>query len=160
MTELETAVSVIRVPDQILSMDEPGFCPRPVKAKKNGILSLNKCTTKPAFRKEIDIRHVWLVPTNNLLRQRFKPLYLITNKAAIKDPELQMMSNSFALRQTKKGHQNARSMEFYVREILGPYCENLRNVTPDQTLLIFLMMDNCSSHNKQEFAALYARYKI
>jgi hypothetical protein len=131
-----------------------------MKAKRRPIVYSKKCTTKAAFREEIDLNHVSLVVTINLLGQRLKPLYLITNKVTLKDPDLQLMSNSLALYRTPKGYQNSFSMPFYVRDILVPYCENLRTVMHDQALPIFLIMDNCSSHNRPELLALYARYNV
>jgi hypothetical protein len=83
-----------------------------------------------------------------------KPLYLITNKVTLKDPDLQLMSNSLALDRTPKGYQNSFSMTFYVRDILVPYCPDLRNIMRDPTLPIFLIMDNYSSHNEPELLGL------
>jgi hypothetical protein len=59
-----------------------------MKAKKKAIVYSKACTTKAAFRDEIDFNHVSLVATINLLWQRLKTLYLITNTIAIKDPDL------------------------------------------------------------------------
>jgi hypothetical protein len=131
-----------------------------MKGKKKAVVYSKKCTTKAAFREEIDLNHVSLVATINLLGQRLTPLYLMTDKVAVKDLELQLMSNSLALYQTRRGYQNSHSMAFSVREILAPSCENLRNVTHDPTLPAFLIMDNCSSHNKQKLLDLYTRHNI
>jgi hypothetical protein len=54
-----------------------------MKAKKNAIVC-----SKADFGEEFDLNHVNLVATVNLLGQRLKPLYLITNTIAIKDPDL------------------------------------------------------------------------
>jgi hypothetical protein len=54
-----------------------------MKAKKNVIVC-----SKADFGEETDLNHVSLVATVNLLGQRLKPLYLITNTIAIKDPDL------------------------------------------------------------------------
>jgi hypothetical protein len=132
----------------------------PNERQEEGNCYSKKCTTKAALREEIDLNHVSLLATINLLGQRLKPLYLITNKVAVKDSELELMSNSLALSQTRKGYQNSHSMAFDVREILATYCENLRDVMHDTTLPVFLIMDNCSSHNKQELLDLYTRHNI
>jgi hypothetical protein len=131
-----------------------------MKGKRRAIVYSKQCPTKAAFREETDLNHVTLVATINLVGQQLKPLYLITNKVAVKDPDLELMSRSLALYQTTKGYQNSHSMAFYVREVLVPYCENLRNATQDPTLIVFLIMDNCSCHNKPELMDLYARYNI
>jgi hypothetical protein len=144
----------------MLNMDETGFCSHSMKGKKKTVLYSKKCTTKAAFREERELNHVSLVATINLLGQRLKPLYLITNKVAVKDSELQLMSNSLALCQTRRGYQNSHSMAFSVREILARYCENLRNVTHDPKLPVFLTMDKCSSPNKQKLLDLYPRHKM
>jgi hypothetical protein len=70
------------------------------------------------------------------------------------------MSNNLALYETKKWHQNSHSIEFYVREILAPCCEHLRNTMHNAVLPVFLTMDNCLSHNKWELLALYTQYNI
>jgi hypothetical protein len=92
----------------------------------------------------------------NLLGQLLKPFHLITNKLAIKDPDSPLMSGSLVLYWTPKFCHNSLSMASYVREILVPYCENLRHVMPDPMPPIFLIMDNRSSHTKPELLALYA----
>jgi hypothetical protein len=160
VAEVEHALSAIRVPDQMLNMDETGFCSRPMKAKKRAIVYSKKCATKAAFREEKDLNHVTLVATINLLGQRLKPLYLITNKVTIRDPELHLMSSGLALYETTKGYQNRHSMQFYIQEVLAPYCENLRNIMRDPALPVFLIMDNCSCHNKPELLGLYASHNI
>jgi hypothetical protein len=141
-------------------MDETGFCSRPMKGKKRAVVYSKTCMTKAAVREEIDLNHVSVVATINLLGQRLKPLYLITNQGIIKDPDLQMMSSGLALDQTPKGYQNGLSMDFYVHEILAPDCESLRNSLHDPNLPVFLIMDNCSSHNRAELLALYAHLNI
>jgi hypothetical protein len=71
-----------------------------------------------------------------------------------------MMSSHLALYETTKWYQNSHFMEFYVREILAPYCEHLRNAMHDPALPVFLIMDNCPSHNERELLALYTQYNI
>jgi UDP-N-acetylmuramyl tripeptide synthase len=68
--ELERALSVIRVPDQILNRDKTRFCSRSMKTKKKAFIYSMGCGTKAADRKETDLNHVSLVPTINLLEQR------------------------------------------------------------------------------------------
>jgi hypothetical protein len=60
----------------------------PMKTKKKVIVCSKACTTKAAFMEEIDLNHVSLVATINLLGQRLKTFYLITDTIAIKDPDL------------------------------------------------------------------------
>jgi hypothetical protein len=69
-------------------MDKVEFCLPPMTAKKKAIVYSKACTTKAVFREETDLNQVRLVATINLLGQRLKPLYLITNKMTIKDPDL------------------------------------------------------------------------
>jgi hypothetical protein len=69
-----------------------------------------------------------------------KPLYSITNKIPIKDPNLRMMSINLALYETMKAYHNSLSMEFSVREVLAPYCKHLRNAMHDRGFSIFLIM--------------------
>jgi hypothetical protein len=92
----------------------------------------------------------------NLLGQPLRPVHLIANKLAIKDPDSPLMSDSLVLYWTPKCCQNSLSMASYVREIRVPYCQNLRNVMHDSMPPICLIMDNCSSHTKPELLALYA----
>jgi hypothetical protein len=58
--------------------------------------------TKAAYREETDHNHVRLVATINLSGQKLKPLYLMTKKAAIREPELRLLSGYLALYQTSK----------------------------------------------------------
>jgi hypothetical protein len=119
-----------------------------MKDKKRAVVHSKTCTTKAAVREEIDLNHVGLVATINLFGRRLKPLYLLMNKVTIKDLDLQMMSNAFALYQTPNRYQNGLSMEDSVHEVIAPYCESLRNILHDPRLLVFLIMDNCHSHNR------------
>jgi hypothetical protein len=61
--ELEDALSLIHVPDQVLNMDEIGFCSRPMKAKRKTIVDSNACTTKAACTEESDFHHMSPVAT-------------------------------------------------------------------------------------------------
>jgi hypothetical protein len=159
LEEQDDPRSVIRVPDQGLNMDETGFCSRPMTAKKTIVYS-KVCTTKPASREESDLNHMTLVATTNLLGQRFKLSYMITNKVAIKDPDLQLLSNHPALYQTPKEYEHRFFMGFSVHRIFPPYCENLPNVIHDPTLVMSLIMDNYPSHNNHALLALYAQSNI
>jgi hypothetical protein len=64
--EMEHALSVIRVPDQILNRDETRFRSRSMKTKKKAFIYSMGCGTKAASRKETDLNHVNLVSTINL----------------------------------------------------------------------------------------------
>jgi hypothetical protein len=90
------------------------------------------------------------------LGQRFNPFDLRANKLAIKDSDSQLMSNSPVPYSTPKCPRNSLSLTLYVRDIVVPYCENLRNVMHDLMPPISLTMANCSSHSKSELLALYA----
>jgi hypothetical protein len=92
----------------------------------------------------------------HLLGQRLKPFYLSTNKLSIKDSDSQLMSGSPVPYWTPKYPRNSLSLTLYVRDILVPDYENLRNVMDDPMPPISLTMDNCSSHSKPELLALYA----
>jgi hypothetical protein len=59
--EVEHALSVIHISDQILAVDETGFCLRPIKAKKKAIVYSMGCGTKAAYRQETSLNHVSLV---------------------------------------------------------------------------------------------------
>jgi hypothetical protein len=126
-----------------------------MKAKKKAIVYSKACTIRAAFREETDLNHMSLVAMTNLLGQRLKPLYLITNKIAIRDPNFRMISSNLALYETTKGYQNSHSVELCVREILAPNCEHLQNAMHDPALPVFLIIGNCPSHNKRELLALY-----
>jgi hypothetical protein len=108
--EVEHALSVIRVRDENLNVDETGLCSRPMKAKKKVIVYSMGCGTKAAHREETDLKHVSLVSTTDLLGQRLKMLYFIANKVAIKDPDSCLTSGNLTLYQTLKGYQNGDSM--------------------------------------------------
>jgi hypothetical protein len=82
------------------------------------------------------------------------------NKVPVKDADLQLMSSRLALYETSNGYQNSDSMAFYVREILAPYCEDLRNAMHDPTLPVFLIVDDYSPHNKPELLALCTHHNI
>jgi hypothetical protein len=131
-----------------------------MKGRKRAVVYSKTCTTKAAVREEIDLNHVCLVATINLLAQRLKPLSLITNQVTIKDPDRQMMSSGLAQYQKPKRYQDGLSTEFYVGEVLGPYCESLRNALHDPALPVFPSMDKCSSHNRAELLSLSADYNV
>jgi hypothetical protein len=68
------------------------------------------------------------VVTNNLFGERLTPLYLMTNKIAIDDPYLHLLLSPLALYATPNGSENRPFLNFCVRKVLAPYCEDLRNV--------------------------------
>jgi hypothetical protein len=89
--EPEDALSLSRVPDQILNIDEIGCCSRPMKAKKKSIVHSKARPREAACRKESDLNHLSLVARINLFGEQLKALYVTTNNVALKDPDLQLL---------------------------------------------------------------------
>jgi hypothetical protein len=95
--EVEHISSGIRVPDQILNMDEIEFCSRPMEVKKKTIVYSIRCGSKAAYREETYLNHLSLLVTINLVGQRVTLLSLVRNKVAIKDLDLQLMPGNVGL---------------------------------------------------------------
>jgi hypothetical protein len=87
-------------------------------------------------------------------------LYLTSQVVTIKDPDLALMSDGIALCRTAKAYQTQNSMAVYVEQVLVPYRDQVRANAGDQTLPIYLVMDNCPSHSTDVLSALYARESI
>jgi hypothetical protein len=61
---------------------------------------------------------------------------------------------------TPKAYQTQESMQKYVTDILAPYCEETRKRLENPDLPMFLIMDNCSSHNNEILSDMYRDLNI
>jgi hypothetical protein len=157
---LRTALSVMRTPAQLLNMDETGFAARPWMGKKKEVVYALDCKVGATWRQKADQKHVSLVATIALSPVQIKPMFLVTSAVTTHSSELKSLAGYLELYHTERGYQNEHSMAFYIEKILKPYCDKLRKEMNDPDLPIFLIMDNCSSHNRPALLGLYAAYNI
>jgi hypothetical protein len=158
--ELKNALLQMRTPAQLLNMDETGFCGRPDKAKKKKVIYRYDCPVKPAFREESDPNHVSLVATITLAGETLKPMFLTTTVPNFTDPRMAELAPDIVCCRTAKGYQTHESMAIYLRDVLTPYCQRIRDQMKDQSLPIFLIMDNCGCHKKDTLSGAYEALNI
>jgi hypothetical protein len=158
--ELKSALVRMQTPAQLLNMDETGFCARPDKAKKKKVVYRYDCPVKPAFREQSDPNHVSLVATITLAGETLKPMFLTTAVPNFTDPRMAELASDIVCCRTAKGYQTHESMAIYLRDVLTPYCQRVRDEMNDQTLPIFLIMDKCGCHKKETLSGVYEALNI
>jgi hypothetical protein len=158
--ELKTALVQIQTPAQLLNMDETGFCSRPEKTRKKKIIYRCDCPVKPVFREQTDPNHVSLVATIALSGDALKPMFLTTCVPNFTDPSIAELASDIIVCRTPKGYQTHESMSVYLRDVLAPYCQRVRDEAKDQTLPIFMIMDNCGCHKKDTVSDVYAALNV
>jgi hypothetical protein len=89
-----------------------------------------------------------------------EPMLLTTSPPSLRRPNLAKLAPHIVLCRTGNAYQTHESMAVYVREVLGSYCQRVRGEMSDQSLPIFLIMDNCGSHKKDTLLHLYDALNI
>jgi hypothetical protein len=92
--------------------------------------------------------------------EALKPMILTTSPPNLTDPNMAELAPDLAVCRTPKGYQTHESMAIYLRHVLGPYCQLVRMAMNDETLPIFLLMDNCGCQKKETLSALYGAHNI
>jgi hypothetical protein len=154
------ALTSMRSHEQMLNMDETGLSVRPDKGRQKKCVYSVGLEIEPRFREENDISHITLVGTVSLSCTSLPSLILTTSEIKFKSQQLRDLENSFWIRKTPKGYMNRDSMAYYIAVILRPYCAQLRERLGDPTLPVWLIMDNHSSHNREELMEMFAQAKI
>jgi hypothetical protein len=158
--EVKSVLAQIRTPAQLLNMDETGFCSRPEKARKRKVVYRVDCPVRPAFRELTDPNHITLVATITLSGESLKPMFLTTSPPGLTDPSMAELAPDMLVYRTGKAYQTHESMASYLRDVLGPYCQRVRDEMHDGTMPIFIIMDNCGCHKKETLSAAYASLNI
>jgi hypothetical protein len=158
--EVKRALAQMRTAAQLLNMDETGFCSRPEKAKKRKVVYRIDCPVKPAFREESDPNHITLVATITFSGEALKPMFLTTCEPNFADPNMAELASDIVVYKTAKAYQTHESMTVYLRDIVGPYCQRVRDELHDQNLPIYLLMDNCGCHKKETLSPVYEALSI
>jgi hypothetical protein len=128
-------------------LGETDFTSHPKKDRTKKIVSLTRCSVKPAPNEKDDRARRSLAATINFSMKPLKLMSLAKTQIPFNDSELQGIREDMVVCKTRKAYQTHQSMTSYIIEILTPNCEQLRNELGDGDLPVFLIMDNCSSHN-------------
>jgi hypothetical protein len=158
--EVRNALQELKCREQLLNMDETGFCTRATRDKKKRIVYLSDCPVKPTFSDVPDGNHVSLVATISFSLKPLKPMLLTCTDVKYRDSDLQIISGDLATCRTEKAYQTEASMIRYVQEISLPYSRNVRNWLQNPDAPIFLIMDNCASHRTEQLQSMYQQHKI
>ena len=144
---VQTALLSMRSLQQLVNMDESGFTSRADKGrKKKCVYSLN-VPTAPRVCEEENISQVTVVSAMNLAGECLKPMFITIEQIKFNIIELEMIRKDIVCVQSSKGYQSEKTMAFWVKNVFGRYCKHVRDNLQDPNATIWIIMDNCSSHN-------------
>ena len=121
------ALTVIKSPKQILNMDETGFHSRIDKGRRRKCVYIRGLQTRPTFHEEGQSTTVSLVATISMSGDALRPLFLTKERVRCESTTLKLLRDRLLTFQTPKGYQNEDSMIFYLRMVITPYVQTIRN---------------------------------
>jgi hypothetical protein len=101
--EPKDVLPICLTPDRILDMDETGLSLRPMKGKRQKVVSLKNCTILPTFHEGKAVSHLSLVATVTLGGQSLIPLILATSDLIFKGEDLQVLRRTFIADRIPRG---------------------------------------------------------
>jgi hypothetical protein len=128
-----------------------GFYSRLKKARKREIVYRCDCPVKLAFREQTDPNHISLVATITFSGDLLKPMFLTSAVPDFTGPSTAELASDIMVCRTVKGYQIHESMFVYLRDALAPCSQGALDEMKDQTLPIFIILDNCECHKKDIF---------
>lgn len=133
----------------LINFDETGFGKRPDKGKRKTILVSNSCNKTPYWQEIKDQHHISLVAAITAACTSLRPLLLSHRKTMDPDINGTFFERWGSYFYTSKGYMNAKSMIFWVQNILAPYVMQCRDrIGQDQRCVI--IADGCSCHFPEE----------
>jgi hypothetical protein len=159
-SNVQTALASMTSREQLLNMDETGFCSREMKNRKKTVVFLTNCPVVAKYTEETDADHVSLAATISFSGLPLKPMFLTRREIRFTSPALQDLSDDIAVCTTAKAYQTEASMRQYLHQVIAPYCAELRHRREDPELPVFLIMDNCSSHRTDELFRIYDELNV
>ena len=142
------ALTQIRSLHQLINMDESGFSGRIDKGRKRKCVIAKDCTISPAFQEDEGSSQLTIVSTISASADALTPMFITKEVVKINHDFANDSIFARALHFcTKKGYQDESSMVYWIQNCLRPYVCIVQKNLGDENAPVFLIMDNCPSHN-------------
>jgi transposase len=158
--EVKNALSQIVDRSQVVNLDESGATSRPDKGKRKKVVYSLHTSQEPTFTAENDVSHVTIVSAVSLAGETLPPMFLTTTRVVDKCEISHDILTCYEVFKTAKGYQTGDSMNHYVHTILAPYCQAVRRKVQNPNAPIFLIMDNCDSHKREDTMHMFGELNV
>lgn len=154
--QVSAALGRITSLSQMINMDESGFSSRIDKGRKRKCVILKSCRVTPKFQEQDGSSHLTIVSTIALSGDVLRPMFITKEHV---DMNGSFANDSIFARslhfETKKGYQDEASMVFWIQNCLAEYVSGVQTKLGDPDAPVFLIMDNCPSHNTPAVQAAF-----
>jgi hypothetical protein len=129
-------------------MDETGNGIRREKARDELVVCSNRTSGPGQYRDASDITHVSLVAPLSLSGASLKHMFLPISEAYYNDYYICVQKDLLVTCKNPKRSITSERATRHLSQIVKPYCERLGREHNDDRLPVYLVIDNCATHNR------------
>ena len=153
------ALTQLRTPKQLVNMDETGFASRIDKGRKKKCVCSKVILTPPRFQEEKQVSQLSVVVSVNLLGELLRPMFITKEEIRMNNGPIRTVAQHSVFTRSSKGYQTADTMIDWIRNVWEPYCNTVRTEIGNPEAPMFLILDNCPSHNTPPVLEMFRQLK-
>ena len=153
------ALTQLRTPKQLVNMDETGFASRIDKGRKKKCVCSKVILTPPRFQEEKQVSQLSVVVSVNLLGELLRPMFITKEEIRMNNGPIRHVAQHSVFTRSSKGYQTANTMIDWIRNVWEPYCKTVRTEMGNPEAPMFLILDNCPSHNTPPVLEMFRQLK-
>ena len=153
------ALTQLRTPKQLVNMDETGFASRIDKGRKKKCVCSKVIPTPPRFQEEKQVSQLSVVVSLNLLGELLRPMFITKEEIRMNNGPIRTVAQHSVFTRSSKGYQTANTMIDWIRNVWEPYCKTVRTEMGNPEAPMFLILDNCPSHNTPPVLEMFRQLK-
>ena len=153
------ALTQLRTPKQLVNMDETGFASRIDKGRKKKCVCSKVIPTPPRFQEEKQVAQLSVVVSLNLLGELLRPMFITKEEIRMNNGPIRTVAQHSVFTRSSKGYQTANTMIDWIRNVWEPYCKTVRTEMGNPEAPMFLILDNCPSHNTPPVLEMFRQLK-
>lgn len=153
------ALTQLRTPKQLVNMDETGFASRIDKGRKKKCVCSKVIPTPPRFQEEKQVSQLSVVVSVNLLGELLRPMFITKEEIRMNNGPIRTVAQHSVFTRSSKGYQTANTMIDWIRNVWEPYCSTVRTEIGNPEAPMFLILDNCPSHNTPPILEMFRQLK-
>ena len=153
------ALTQLRTPKQLVNMDETGFASRIDKGRKKKCVCSKVIPTPPRFQEEKQVSQLSVVVSVNLLGELLRPMFITKEEIRMNNGPIRTVAQHSVFTRSSKGYQTANTMIDWIRNVWEPYCKTVRTEMGNPEAPMFLILDNCPSHNTPPVLEMFRQLK-
>ena len=153
------ALTQLRTPKQLVNMDETGFASRIDKGRKKKCVCSKVIPTPPRFQEEKQVSQLSVAVSLNLLGELLRPMFITKEEIRMNNGPIRTVAQHSVFTRSSKGYQTANTMIDWIRNVWEPYCKTVRTEMGNPEAPMFLILDNCPSHNTPPVLEMFRQLK-